>query len=115
MLQLLKLERFLGRPGDSTRWTSALKVRAATIRRTRRASRDLERRDGVAKALEPQRVQGACREAMLHLVVDLGRDDDLAGLGLVAEPRREIGDAADRRVVEPPLEADPAERRGRRY
>jgi len=36
---------------------------------------------------------------------------DLVGLGFVAQPRGEVGDAADRGVFEPLLEADLAQRR----
>jgi hypothetical protein len=38
-------------------------------------------------------------------------DHDLTGLGFVAQPRGQVGDAADRGVFEPLLEADLAERR----
>ncbi len=38
-------------------------------------------------------------------------DQYLPGAGVGAQPRGEIGDAADRRVVEAALETDPAERR----
>src|SRR5262245_64570416 len=40
---------------------------------------------------------------------DLGIDQDLATACLCAQPCRQVNDAANRGVVEPPLEADAAE------
>ena len=63
--------------------------------------------------IEPLQVQIVDRPALdplLDHAVDAPADHDLVGLGFVAEPRGEVGDAADRGVFQPLLEADLAER-----
>ena len=81
------------------------------FRRRSPARPDVVDRDGLAQSLP-----GNLADLLeLHLVFDRDRDaaadQDLAVLGLVTEPRREIADRADRRVVHALGKADLAQGR----
>src|ERR1700730_4809862 len=63
------------------------------------------------EALENQIIERLAVDPWLDHAVDAPGDHDLAGLGFVAEARGEVGDAADRGVFQPLLEADLAQGR----
>src|SRR5215210_2866943 len=80
---------------------------------------------GVALAPAGDRVgRHRILEALQHEVAEMGRldlrldgeehrlaDQHLPGLGLAAKTRSEVRNSPDRRIVEAPVETDPAERR----
>src|ERR1700723_629709 len=67
--------------------------------------------DRMIEALQMQIVERLAFDPWLDHAVDAPAHPDLAGLGLVARPRGEVGDAADRGVFEPLLKADLAQGR----
>src|SRR5262249_20766525 len=71
---------------------------------------DAESRDRPRQALERERADLLALDEVLEGARHTRGDEDLAGLGLVAEPGGEIGDGADGAVVPTPLEADGPER-----
>ena len=62
------------------------------------------------ESLQIQIVDRLPLDPRLDHAVDAPAHHDLVGLGFVAQPRRQVGDAADRGVFQPLLEADLAER-----
>src|SRR5206468_804158 len=108
-----------------TRWSAAAaRSRRSCARRgasspatsTRASSRlapeadDVERGDGLREALEREAAQVLHLDEVLDRAEDALGDEDLPGLRLAAEPRREVRHRADRAVVHPPLEANRADR-----
>ena len=66
---------------------------------------------GALKPLQAERLRRFHVEQRLQLRVDRPRNQDLAARRLAAQPRREVGDGADRPVVPAPFEADRADGR----
>ena len=83
-------------------------VRRAVIRSAVNPD-DAGGRHRAVEALERQLADVLDLDVALELRDHPARDQDLAGLGLAAEPRGEVGDRADGAVVEPSLEADGAD------
>ena len=73
-------------------------------------AQDLGGEDRMIEALEMQIVDRAALDPLLDHAVDAAADHDLVRLGFVAQPRGEVGDAADRGIFQPLLETDLAER-----
>src|SRR5262249_35222753 len=71
---------------------------------------DLVGRHRPMESLERQIADVIGLDLRLDESEDALADEDLAALGLVAQPRRQVGDAADRRIVEALVEADLTER-----
>ncbi len=63
----------------------------------------------MAEALESERSQFCGLEFSCHIRIDAFVDEYLSRFGFVAEARGEIGDIADRGIIEAPVEADAAE------
>lgn len=63
------------------------------------------------EALDREVAYALRHHPILDRRIDGLADEYLAGLCLVAQPRGEVGDTADRGVIEAPLEADCAQRR----
>ena len=61
------------------------------------------------ETLQHEIVDRAAFDPRLDDAVDAAAHHDLVGLGFVAQPRGEVGDAADRAVFQPVLEADLAD------
>src|SRR5687767_4286900 len=72
---------------------------------------DVVRRNGLVEPLQHERLDLLDLHQRLDGLQDGPGDENLTVLGLGAEARGEVRHAADRRVVEPALEADPSQRR----
>ena len=68
-----------------------------------------ERRHRLVEALEDELARRLGRDQVFERRADALRDQDLAALRFAAQPRRQVGDGADRAVVDAPLEADAAD------
>ena len=73
-------------------------------------SEDLHRQHRVIEPLELEIVERGGLDPGLDDAEDAAADHDLVGLGFAAQARGKIGDAADRGIFQPLLEADLAER-----
>ena len=73
-------------------------------------AQNLRRQNRMIESLQIQIVDRPALDPLLDHAVDAPGHHDLVGLGFVAQPRRKVGDAADRGVFQPLLEADLAER-----
>src|SRR5215216_575813 len=71
----------------------------------------LIRRHGAMEALEAQVADVPSFDRRLEQAENALADEDLSGFRLVAQARSEIGDAADRRIIETPVEPDLSQRR----
>src|SRR5260370_42247185 len=74
-------------------------------------AQNLHREHRMIKTLQVQIIDRPRFDEIFHHAVDAPRDHDLAGFRLVAQPRGEVGDRADRGIFEPLLEADLPQRR----
>src|SRR5437762_3294564 len=74
-------------------------------------SHDVEGRDRLRQSLQRERAYLLGLDQILHVPRHPQGDEDLAGLGLAAQTRRQVGDRADRAVVPAALEADGADGR----
>src|SRR5205823_12351775 len=92
------------RPGA---WALATTRRAAA---SASEPEDVAGGDGLRKALEREAPESLDLDGILDAAIHALRDQDLAGLRLAAQARREVGDGADRAVVQAPFEADRADR-----
>src|SRR6266704_3621055 len=74
-------------------------------------AQDLHREHRMIEALQVQLFERVAFDPALDHAEHAPANHDLVGLGFVAQPRGEVGDAADRGVFEPLLETDLAQRR----
>src|SRR5947199_8897486 len=90
----------------------ALERSAPPLQHRRRLANgeSVEGGDRAREALERELTDRFDLDVVFHFGVEPLRDQDLAAGGLVGEPRREIRDRADRRIVGALLEADFATR-----
>src|SRR5712691_5524118 len=74
-------------------------------------SHDVEGRDRLRQSLQRERAHLLGLDEILHFPRHPQGDEDLTGLGLAAQTRRQVGDRTDRAVVPAALEADGADGR----
>src|SRR5258708_10669111 len=74
-------------------------------------AQDCHRQHRMIESLQAEIIDRPGFDPLLDNAVDAPRHHNLVGLGFVAQPRRKVGDAADRGVFEPLLEADLAQGR----
>ena len=103
-----------GRTGrKTTRTTKRTKIRCRFERVAQRLASPFSRNagTGLRVALEGKRADRLAVGLLAQRGARAAVDQDLAARGLAAQPRGEVDDAADRRIVEAALEAERAERR----
>ena len=112
-----RVARRAGCPRDPVNWKKLPDDRVTlTSGRGREGSRSfhfeqVERLDLAREALEGEVAHGLGVDQLLDGRQHALGDEHLPGPRLAAQAARQIGDAADRAVVQPPLEADRADRR----
>src|SRR5689334_24054372 len=84
----------------ATRWQSSLA-----------SGDDPKCRHRPVKALQHELAGAFARDRAVERRLDALRNEDLVALRFAAQARREVGDGADRAVVDPPRKADAADRR----